>query len=105
MQSLKNVAIAAAILATISIPPSYGQNEGPIRPSPKRDCPPEGTPRSGETTGSAQLGDRLSESKGVICPPKGLDPGIVNKPPPGEALMPVIPPLGTPGGRPGAEPK
>ena len=47
---------------------------------------------SGETTGRAPLGDRLSESKGVICPPKGVDPGIVERPPPTNAPMPVIPP-------------
>jgi hypothetical protein len=105
MQNLKNVAIAAAILAAISTSPLYGQNEGPLQPSTQHDCLPDRAPRLGETTGSAPLGDRLSESKGVICPPNGVDPGIVNKPPAGDALMPVIPPLRTPGGRPDAQPK
>jgi hypothetical protein len=41
----------------------------------------------------------------VICPPKGVDPGIVEKPPPTNAPMPIIPPPGTPGGRPGALPR
>jgi len=107
MQSLKNAAVAAAILAAISTSSLYGQNEPPNNPSTRPDCPPNGAapPSSGETTGRAPLGDRLSESKGVICPPKGVDPGIVEKPPPTKAPMPVIPPPGTPGGRPGAEPK
>ena len=30
----------------------------------------------GETAGSANLSDQLSRSKGVICPPAGIDPGI-----------------------------
>jgi hypothetical protein len=31
-------------------------------------------PRPGETTGSANLSDELSRSKGVICPPAEVDP-------------------------------
>jgi len=101
------LALAAAILTAISISPLYGQNERSTPPSTQRDCPPDVAPppRSGETTGRAPLSERLSESKGVICPPKGVDPGIIEKPPPGNAPMPVIPPPGTPGGRPGAQPK
>ena len=30
--------------------------------------------------------------RGVICPPRGVDPGIVEKPPATNAPMPVIPP-------------
>jgi hypothetical protein len=104
MQRLKNVAVAAAILAASS---AYGQSQTPTAPSTQRDCPPDVAPppRSGETTARAPLSERLSESKGVICPPKGVDPGIIEKPPPGNAPMPIIPPPGTPGGRPDAQPK
>jgi hypothetical protein len=58
----------------------------------------------GETTGNANLSDKLSRSKGVICPPAGIDPGLA-VPPLGGGLTPVIPPPGTPGGDPGLVPK
>lgn len=100
------LALAAAVVTAVSTLPLYAQNEGPTPPSTQRDCPPDvAPPRSGETTGRAPLSDRLSESRGVICPPKGVDPGIVEKTPPTNAPMPVIPPPGTPGGRPGAQPR
>lgn len=76
-------------------------------PIERRDCPPgiaNPTPRSSETTGSANLSQELSQSKGVICPPAGIDPGIA-KPPVGGGRMPVIPPPGTPGGNPNIIPK
>jgi hypothetical protein len=96
MQGLKNTGLAVAILAAISASPLYGQHEPRNAPSTRPGCPPNGTarPNSGETTGRAPLSDRLSESKGVICPPEGVDPGIVEKPPPTKAPMPVIPPPG-----------
>ncbi len=56
-------------------------------------------PKPGETTGSANLSDELSRSKGVICPPAGVDPGI-SAPPVGGGVTPVIPPPDTPGGDP-----
>jgi hypothetical protein len=58
----------------------------------------------GETTGSANLSDELSRSKGVICPPAEIDPGI-SAPPTGGGVTPVIPPPGTPGGDPRIIPK
>jgi hypothetical protein len=61
-------------------------------------------PRPGETTGSANLSDELSRSKGVICTPAGVDPGI-SVPPVGGGVTPVIPPPGTPGGDPSIVPK
>jgi hypothetical protein len=61
-------------------------------------------PRQGETTGNANLSDELSRSKGVICPPAGVDSGI-SVPPVGGGVTPVIPPPGTPGGDPSVVPK
>jgi len=61
-------------------------------------------PKPGETTGSANLSDELSRSKGVICPPAEVDPGI-SVPPKGGGVTPVIPPPGTPGGDPHIVPK
>jgi hypothetical protein len=61
-------------------------------------------PKPGETTGSANLSDELSRSKGVICPPAGVDAGI-SAPPVGGGVTPVIPPPGTPSGDPYVVPK
>ena len=61
-------------------------------------------PKPGETTGSANLSDELSRSKGIICPPAEVDPGI-SVPSKGDGLTPVIPPPGTPGGDPSIVPK
>jgi hypothetical protein len=61
-------------------------------------------PAPGETTGSANLSDELSRSRGVICPPAEVDPSIA-VPPTGGGVMPVIPPPGTPGGDPSIIPK
>jgi hypothetical protein len=58
----------------------------------------------GETTGSANLSDELSRSRGVICPPPEVDPGISAQPK-GDGLTPVIPPPGSPGGDPSIIPK
>jgi hypothetical protein len=103
----ETLALAAAILTAISTSPLYGQNGSSTLPSTKPDCAPGGvtTPRSDEPTESPRLGNRLSQSKGVICPPKDVDPGIVSSPPPANAPMPVIPPPGTPGGDPATQPK
>ena len=50
--------------------------------------PPVGSPESGET-----LSEQLEESRGVIKPQPGMDPGLVEKPPdPGLFPTPVIPP-------------
>jgi hypothetical protein len=46
-----------------------------LSPSPNAECQRQtgGLPPAapGETTGSANLSDKLSRSKGVICPPAG----------------------------------
>jgi hypothetical protein len=79
-----------------------------LSPAPNLGCQARSgglvLPRPGETTGSANLSDELSRSKGVICPPAGVDPGI-SVPPVGGGVTPVIPPPGTPGGDPGLVPK
>jgi hypothetical protein len=41
------------------------------------------------------LGEKLSQSNGVICPPDRVDPQI-HAPTPEQGKMPVIPPPGTP---------
>ena len=68
-------------------------------------CPPDvkGNP---PTVGSADpnLSDRLSDSKGIICPPAGVDPESTVRPPPTRDRN-VIPPPGSPGGNPDVQPK
>jgi hypothetical protein len=110
---MQNVAALVATVATLSIPAAQAQLDRPIppsalsQPSNSRDCPPSvgnNAPSSNETTGSRALSDQLSQSKGVICPPAGVDPGI-SVPPIGGGRTPVIPPPGTPGGDPNIQPK
>ena len=110
-----NLAAAVTAFAMLSIPTVLAQSERPATPPSalpfdQRDCPPgvgsgaPPAPRANETTGSRSLSEQLSESKGVICPPAGIDPGIA-VPPIGGGRMPVIPPPGTPGGDPNIVPK
>jgi hypothetical protein len=82
---------------TSAPPPARAPLEGP-------ECQRGALPTLGETTGSAPLSDQLSQSKGIICPPAGIDPGIA-APPVGGGRTPVIPPPGTPGGDPSIVPK
>ena len=85
----------------------------PAPPPQQLDCPIEAAPRVGpdsETRGQGtrnldqSLSDKLAQSEGVICPPRGVDPAIA-EPPPGGGLTPVIPPPGSPGGDPTVRPK
>jgi hypothetical protein len=80
----------------------------PISSTPNLGCEARtgglAVPAQGETTGSANLSDELSRSKGVICPPAEIDPSI-SAFPPGRGVLPIIPPPGTPGGDPNIIPK
>ena len=53
---------------------------------------------------SEPLSDKLARSKGVICPPAGVDREMQVTPPSGGHLK-VIPPPGIPGGDPDVQPK
>ena len=55
------------------------------------------------SSGSGDLGSKLSQSNGVICPPD-VDQGM-KAPTPKTGNMPVIPPPGSPGGNPNVQPK
>jgi hypothetical protein len=87
----RNLAFATAAVALLPIPTALAQSERPATPPSalpldRRDCPPgigtaaPSAPRANETTGSRSLSEQLSESKGVICPPAGIDPGIAVQP-------------------------
>jgi hypothetical protein len=97
-------AVSSAFLANTTV---FAQSQAPAPQAPLQmpECRRGALPATpGETTGSADLGDRLARSKGIICPPAGVDPGIT-APPVGGGTMPVIPPPGTPGGDPNIIPK
>jgi hypothetical protein len=120
--------VLACALASAVATPALAQNpQAPLAPAPgtpsgqsnvppptprsdRIDCPPgvdeQRAPSVGQdTTGSGtNLSNQLSESGGVVCPPAGIDPGIVEQPREGGALR-VIPPPGSPGGDQSIEPK
>jgi hypothetical protein len=77
-------------------------------PAPERGvaCPPDvkGELPTVGGGGSEPLSDKLAQSKGVICPPSGVDREMQVTPPDGGRLK-VIPPPGTPGGDPSVQPK
>ena len=105
-----NVVAVVATVAALSTQSAQAQLDRPVAPpalsQPSNPCLPGvgNNTASNETTGSRTLSDQLSQSKGVICPPAGVDPGI-SVPPSGGGRTPVIPPPGTPGGDPSIQPK
>ena len=110
----QNVVAVLAAIASLSMPVAQAQLDRPVvpptlsQPSNSRDCPPSvgnNGRSSNETTGSGASSDQLSQSKGVICPPAGIDPGISVPPIGGGGRTPVIPPPGTPSGDPNVQPK
>jgi hypothetical protein len=106
----QNLTAVLATAAALSIQPAQAQLDRPVAPpavsQPSNPCLPGlgNNAASNETTGSRTLSDQLAQSKGVICPPAGVDPGI-SVPPTGGGRTPVIPPPGTPGGDPSIQPK
>jgi hypothetical protein len=92
----------AAILCALAMGTfAFAQSQVPAPPSraplETPQCQRDGSRSANETTGSTTLSDQLSRSKGIICPPAGVDPGIT-APSVGGGRTPVIPPPGTPGG-------
>ena len=99
------VSLALLLLATLASLAAQAETATPERP-PRAECPP-GTGANPPSVGrdsNRTLSDQLAESKGIICPPAGVDPGMQQKPPEGGAMK-VIPPPGSPGGNPGVQPK
>jgi hypothetical protein len=89
---------ASAVSAQTTTVPQGAEHPGAAcPPSPGPNAPTVGKP-DGKT-----LTDQLAQSKGVICPPAGVDPEMRQKPPEGGALR-VIPPPGT-AQNPGAQAK
>jgi hypothetical protein len=94
-------------LAVTGSASAQSADQGQAAPQQSVTCPPDvkgESPTVGEGKSSEPLGDRLALSKGVICPPTGVDPQM-EVPPPGGGRLKVIPPPGTPGGDPNVQPK
>lgn len=103
---MRRLLIALTIVAACDIAAAQSPTvpQGPDHPGGA--CPP-GTGANPPTVGKLEnksLSDQLAESKGVICPPAGIDPDMRQPAPEGGALK-VIPPPGSPGGNPSVQPK
>lgn len=96
-----------ASLACVSTALAQAAGDGG-RPSPEQGaaCPPDvkGDPPTVGGGSSEPLSDKLAQSKGVICPPAGVDRDMQVAPPDGGRLK-IIPPPGTPGGEPSLQPR
>lgn len=103
----KPTAIIALLTGVVWSGFAVAQSTTPNPPPPQGTaCPPDvpGSPPTVGGTPTPNLSDKLAESKGVICPPTGVDPDI-RVPPPGGGELRVIPPPGAPGGNPNVQPK
>jgi hypothetical protein len=100
------VAIIAALVTVAAV--NFALAQPSANPSRENGatCPPDtkGEPPTVGGGSSEPLSDKLAQSKGVICPPAGIDREMEVLPPSGGHLK-VIPPPGTPGGDPNVQPK
>jgi hypothetical protein len=100
------IPITAALIASAVANSALAQSR--TNPSPENGvtCPPDtkGEPPTVGGGSSVPLSDKLAQSKGVICPPAGVDREIQVTPPSGGHLK-VIPPPRSPGGDPNVHPK
>jgi hypothetical protein len=93
--------MASLVWANVAFAQATGDGRMPAPPA----CPPDvDGPTVGRGDRSETPSDKLAESKGIICPPAGVDPQRQVKPPSGGELK-VIPAPGTPGGNPNVQPK
>jgi hypothetical protein len=100
------IVLITAVLAAEAALAQAGPTPAPAPPAVT--CPPgvNGNPPTvgGGSSSSESLSEKLAESKGIICPPAGIDPEIKVAPPAGGAIK-IIPPPGTPGGDQSVQPK
>lgn len=99
---LGSAALVVISLAAVGTAPSTLAKPG--QPAPARSQSPQAergcalgnnAPTLGENSSAQSFGDRLAQSKGVICPPRDVDPQMT-APPPAEGNTPIIPPPGMP---------
>jgi hypothetical protein len=100
--------LIALIFALFTAGAAFAEQAGTPAPAPPAvNCPPgvNGDPPTiGGGRSTESLSEKLAESKGIICPPAGIDPEMQKAPPTGGAIR-IIPPPGTPGGDPTVQPK
>jgi hypothetical protein len=104
--SLRAHTLIAAMVATVAAAGAATAQPKGDAPAPQSACPPD-VAGEAPTVGrgdSKSLSDKLAQSKGVICPPAGVDQEMQVTPPGGGQLK-VLPPPGTPGGDPRVQPK
>jgi hypothetical protein len=93
--------VASTLWASAAFAQAAGNGRMPAPPA----CPPDvDGPTVGRGDRSETPSDKLAESKGIICPPAGVDPQMQVKPPASGELK-IIPAPGTPGGNPNVQPK
>ena len=103
---LRSVIPIIALVTVVTANVSLAQSTATPPPESGATCPPDvkGEPPTVGGGSSEPLSDKLAQSKGVICPPAGVDREMEVAPPSGGHLK-VIPPPGTPGGDPDVQPK
>ncbi len=105
--TLRSTILMTAVLISLGSGSSALAQSGGAAPAQQgAACPPD-VKGGGPTVGSGSSGslsDKLAQSKGVICPPAGLDREMQVKPPSGGEIK-VIPAPGTPGGDQSVQPK
>jgi len=99
------LSLAALLSGTLSSGSVRAETVAPPQ-QPRAECPPGSGPNPPAVgrESNKTLSDQLAQSKGVICPPAGVDRDIEQKPPEG-GTMKVIPPPGSPGGNQNVQPK
>ena len=97
----RNLTLAAIVVAaTVYAGPGNAQQPGRDIPVPQTTtCPPgtSGGPTIGSNQNDQNLSDQLAQSRGVICPPAGVD-NEIHVPAPGGGRTPIIAPSGGAGG-------
>lgn len=74
-------------------PPAGSRGVVPEKIEPPPSAPAEPSPATPDADSGGSLSEDLSRTRGVIKPPSGMDPEIVQPPPDnGAAVTPVIPP-------------
>lgn len=97
--------ILLALFLAGAVTGASAQTAKPPADVPK-DCPP-GAGANAPSVGDNQKGnlsDKLASSRGIICPPAGVDPQMQQRPQEGGSIK-VVPPPGSPGGDQRVQPK
>jgi hypothetical protein len=100
----RQVFFALALLGAATS--ANAQTPLPTQAPASKDCPPGTSANAPTINGNSKqnLSEKLASSKGIICPPAGVDPEMRQKPPEGGAIK-VVPPPGSPGGDQNVQPK